>query len=76
LSLRDDVYASLRAITLDALRHSEPSDSAEEKIAQWERANSLRLSRARVALDEINQSGGLDLATISVAARQIRSTVR
>jgi glutamate dehydrogenase len=76
LSLRDDVYASLRAITLDALRHSEPSDSAEEKIAQWEKANSSRLSRARVALDEINRSGGLDLATISVAARQIRSTVR
>ncbi|MDT7725544.1 MAG: glutamate dehydrogenase [Actinomycetota bacterium] len=76
LSLRDDVYASLRAITLDALRHSEPSDSAQEKIAQWEKANASRLARARVALDEIDNSGRLDLATLSVAARQIRSTVR
>jgi glutamate dehydrogenase len=76
LSLRDDVYASLRAITLDALRHSDPEDSADEKIAHWEQANSSRLSRARVSLDEIGQSGQLDLATLSVAARQLRSTVR
>ncbi|HJQ45505.1 MAG TPA: NAD-glutamate dehydrogenase [Amycolatopsis sp.] len=76
LSLRDDVYSSLRAITLDALRHSEPEDSPEEKIAQWEKANVSRLARARVALDEISRSGRLDLATLSVAARQLRSTVR
>ncbi|TVT05018.1 NAD-glutamate dehydrogenase [Amycolatopsis bartoniae] len=76
LSLRDDVYSSLRAITLDALRHSDPEDSAAEKIAQWEKANASRLSRARVALDEIGRSGRLDLATLSVAARQLRSTVR
>ncbi|WP_370947702.1 NAD-glutamate dehydrogenase [Amycolatopsis sp. cg5] len=76
LSLRDDVYSSLRAITLDALRHSEPDDTADEKIAQWERTNSARIGRARAALEEIAQSGRLDLATLSVAARQIRSTVR
>ncbi len=76
LSLRDDVYGSLRAITLDALRHSDPGSSADAKIAQWEKTNSSRLQRARVALDEIHKSGRLDLATLSVAARQIRSTVR
>jgi glutamate dehydrogenase len=76
LSLRDDVYASLRAITLSALRQSDPGDYVDAKIAQWEKANSSRLSRARVALDEIGQSGRLDLAALSVAARQIRSTVR
>jgi glutamate dehydrogenase len=76
LALRDDLYSSLRAITLDALRNSDPEDVADEKIAQWERANSSRLARARVTLDEIERSGRLDLATLSVAARQIRSTVR
>ncbi|MFJ8815386.1 NAD-glutamate dehydrogenase [Amycolatopsis thermoflava] len=76
LSLRDDVYSSLRAITLDALRHSDPEDDTDEKIAQWEKTNASRLARTRVALDEINQSGRLDLATLSVAARQLRSTVR
>ncbi|WP_370935425.1 NAD-glutamate dehydrogenase [Amycolatopsis sp. cg13] len=76
LSLRDDVYGSLRAIALDALRHSDQDLSVDEQIEQWEKANASRLSRARVALDEITRSGRLDLATLSVAARQIRSTVR
>ncbi|WP_216216114.1 NAD-glutamate dehydrogenase [Amycolatopsis aidingensis] len=76
LALRDDLYASLRAITLDALRHSDPEDSADEKIAQWEQTNASRLARARVSLEEIERSGRHDLATLSVATRQIRSTVR
>ncbi|TCP48540.1 glutamate dehydrogenase [Tamaricihabitans halophyticus] len=76
LALRDDLYFSLRAITLDALRQSDPGDSADEKIAKWEHANAARLNRARVSLDEIERSGRLDLATLSVATRQIRSMVR
>jgi glutamate dehydrogenase len=76
LALRDDVYGSLRAITLDALRHSDSGTDPDEKIAHWEKTNASRLQRARVALDEISKSGKLDLATLSVAARQIRSTVR
>ncbi|PWV85254.1 glutamate dehydrogenase [Prauserella marina] len=76
LALRDDLYSSLRAITLDALQNSDPDDGAADKIAQWEQANSSRLARARVTLDEIERAGRLDLATLSVAARQIRSTVR
>ncbi|MQA08836.1 MAG: NAD-glutamate dehydrogenase [Pseudonocardiaceae bacterium] len=76
LALRDDLYFSLRAITLDALRHSDPGDSADVKIAKWEEANTSRLNRARVSLDEINRSGRLDLATLSVATRQVRSMVR
>jgi len=76
LALRDDVYGSLRTITLDALRHSDAGTDPDEKIAHWEKTNASRLQRARVALDEISQFGKLDLATLSVAARQIRSTVR
>ncbi|WP_116044918.1 NAD-glutamate dehydrogenase [Amycolatopsis palatopharyngis] len=76
LALRDDLYSSLRAITLDALQHSDPGDDVHDKIEQWEQANASRLARARVSLHEIEQSGRLDLATLSVAARQIRSTVR
>jgi len=76
LSLRDDIYSSLRAMTVDALRHSDTDDDVDTKIAQWEKANASRLARARVSLDEIKESGRLDLATLSVAARQLRSTVR
>ncbi len=76
LALRDDLYGSLRAITLDVLGHTDPGEDPEEKIAHWEQANSSRLARARSALSEISQLGRLDLATLSVAAHQIRSMVR
>jgi glutamate dehydrogenase len=58
------------------LRQSDPGAPADEKIAAWEQANSSRLSRSRTALEEIQAAGRLDLATLSVAARQIRSMVR
>lgn len=76
LSLRDDMYRSLRAITLAALRHSDVGDGPDEKIAKWEQANAARLARARAALDDIQRSGRLDLATLTVAARQLVSTVQ
>ncbi|MGA9872626.1 MAG: NAD-glutamate dehydrogenase [Rhodococcus sp. (in: high G+C Gram-positive bacteria)] len=75
LALRDDLYSSLRAITKDVLLGGEPHESAAEKIAEWESTNSSRLARARTALGEIADSGTLDLATLSVAARQVRSMV-
>lgn len=76
LALRDDFYSSLRAISVDVLRASDEDDTATEKIAKWEQANASRLVRARGALEEINRVHQLDLATLSVAARQVRSMVR
>jgi glutamate dehydrogenase len=76
LALRDDLYSSLRAITLDVLRHSDPGDSADDKIAKWEQSNSSRLGRARASLAQIHKVGKLDLPTLSVAVRQIRAMVR
>ncbi|SDP55447.1 NAD-glutamate dehydrogenase [Lentzea jiangxiensis] len=76
LALRDDFYSSLRAISLDVLRASDEGDTATEKISKWEQANASRLARSRGALEEINRVHQLDLATLSVAARQVRSMVR
>ncbi|HSK97948.1 MAG TPA: hypothetical protein VK891_15095, partial [Euzebyales bacterium] len=76
LALRDDLYSSLRAITLDVLRQSDPGTSADEKIVNWERSNARRISRSRESLEEIRRVGRLDLATLSVASRQVRSMVR
>jgi glutamate dehydrogenase len=76
LALRDDLYLSLRGITVDVLRHSEPDDSPHTKIAKWERSNASRLARARSALEEIRRANRLDLPTLSVAARQVRAMVR
>ncbi len=76
LALRDDLYSSLRAIALDVLRYSDPSESADEKVAKWEESNASRLARSRSALAEISHVSRLDLATLSVAARQIRDMAR
>ncbi|UYP20421.1 NAD-glutamate dehydrogenase [Rhodococcus sp. Z13] len=76
LALRDDLYGSLRSLVLDVLAGAEPGESTEEMIEDWELSNGSRLVRARAALEEIFASGSLDLATLSVAARQIRSMVR
>ena len=76
LALRDDLYGSLRAITLDALREAAPGTPVEAAIAQWERANASRLLRARSALLEVGRAGHLDLATLSVVTRQLRGLAR
>ncbi|MGV9817616.1 NAD-glutamate dehydrogenase [Nocardia xishanensis] len=75
LALRDDMYGSLRSLTLDVLSAGEPEETADEKIAYWESKNQSRLGRARAALSELFESGAHDLATLSVAARQVRSMV-
>ncbi|MBF6331498.1 NAD-glutamate dehydrogenase [Nocardia transvalensis] len=75
LALRDDMYGSLRSLTLDVLSAGDPEETAEEKIAYWESKNQSRLGRARAGLSELFESGTHDLATLSVAARQVRSMV-
>jgi glutamate dehydrogenase len=76
LAIRDDIYGSVRALCFDVLAVGEPDENGEEKIAEWETTNSSRVSRAQRTLTEIYESGELDLATLSVAARQIRSMTR
>jgi glutamate dehydrogenase len=76
LGLRDDLYASLRAITLDALREAAPGTPVKDAIGMWEKANASRLERARTALHEVSEAGQLDLATLSVISRQLRDLPR
>jgi glutamate dehydrogenase len=75
LALRDDLYASLRSITMDAARESTPADSVQDKITQWERLNASKLARARAALQAVGEAQ-LDLATLSVVSRQLRGLSR
>ncbi|GAB2452756.1 NAD-glutamate dehydrogenase [Nocardia tengchongensis] len=73
LAVRDDLYDSLRSLTLDVLKVTSPAEDPAEKIAFWESLNRSRLARAKTALEEIFAAGTLDLASLSVAARQVRS---
>jgi glutamate dehydrogenase len=76
LAVRDDIYGSLRALCFDVLAVGEPGETGEQKIAEWEQGNGSRVSRARRTLAEIRAHDAADLATLSVAARQIRSMTR
>jgi glutamate dehydrogenase len=76
LAIRDDIYGSLRSLCFDVLAVGEPDESGEEKIAEWEHTNTSRINRAGRTLKEIYEGGEHDLATLSVAARQIRSMTR
>jgi len=76
LAIRDDIYGSLRALCFDVLAVGEPDETGQEKLAEWELTNSSRVGRARRTLTALYESGGHDLATLSVAARQIRSMTR
>ncbi|QUR68321.1 NAD-glutamate dehydrogenase [Mycobacterium spongiae] len=76
LAIRDDIYGALRSLCFDVLAVGEPGESSEEKIAEWEQVSASRLARARRTLDDIRASGQTDLATLSVAARQIRRMTR
>jgi glutamate dehydrogenase len=71
LALRDDLYAALREITLDAVHTGDVGVAPAAVIASWEQKNSSRLSRARATLDEISDTENLDLATLSVAVRAL-----
>ncbi|MEE3850760.1 NAD-glutamate dehydrogenase [Gordonia sp. LSe1-13] len=76
LALRDDMHGALRAITLKILEIGEPDETAAEMISEWESSHSSRLSRMRTMLADINDLVDPDLATLSVAARQLRSVIR
>ncbi len=76
LALRDDIYSSVRTLTLDVLAVGEPEETGEQKIAEWQHTNASRLDRARRTLNEIYADDERDLATLSVAARQIRNMTR
>ncbi|HZU48944.1 MAG TPA: NAD-glutamate dehydrogenase, partial [Mycobacterium sp.] len=43
LAIRDDIYASLRALCFDVLAVGEPDESGEEKIAEWEHTSASRV---------------------------------
>ena len=76
LAIRDDIYSSLRSLCFDVLAVGEPDENGEEKIAEWEHISASRVERASRTLREIQENGAMDLATLSVAARQIRRMTR
>lgn len=75
LSLREDLYAAMRALCVDVLASTAADEDAQRRIADWESHNAARVGRARAALADIVALSAQDLATLSVAARQFRSMI-
>jgi glutamate dehydrogenase len=73
LMLDEDLYGSLRALTLAVLAATDTGDSAREKIERWESIAQARLTRARTVLADIFTADNPNFAMLSVAVRRIGS---
>ncbi|HZK58385.1 MAG TPA: hypothetical protein VFC59_00745, partial [Cryobacterium sp.] len=74
-ALRDDLYSTAADMTAAVLESTEPGD-AEGRLLAWEALNEEQLDRARSVFEEVNALGRDDMASLSVAMRQLRSIVR
>ncbi|GAA4750652.1 NAD-glutamate dehydrogenase [Gordonia alkaliphila] len=75
LALRDDLHTLVRSITSAILALSDPGESAEAKIADWEQARSATLSRVLATVDEVKNATEPGVAGLTVAVRALRSVV-
>jgi glutamate dehydrogenase len=73
---RDDLEAAHAELTTDVLLSTGPSATADERISAWQQVNSAALARATAFVDDISVSDGADLATLSVALREVRALAR
>ena len=72
-AMRHDVYAALSSITAAVLRTTDDNASADDRAATWAQANVERVERARSTVRAALDRDVVDLATLSVALRVMRS---
>jgi len=72
-AMRHDVYAALAAITASVCRDTDSSQLATDRMEHWAAQNPERLERARSTFAEALAREPIDLATLSVALRVMRS---
>ncbi|MCL2782124.1 MAG: NAD-glutamate dehydrogenase, partial [Actinomycetia bacterium] len=72
-AIRHDAYAALSAITSAIIRGSSPGVTAAERTQTWEEANADRVARIRGTAREALARDHVDLATLSVALRVLRT---
>jgi glutamate dehydrogenase len=74
-ALRDDVYGLQAAMTAAVLRDTPEEMAVKERIEAWASVNNDAINRTLHVLSDINASGAFDLATLSVALREVRNLV-
>ena len=73
-ALRSDLYAALSGLTSRVARATE-SGTVDTRIAAWESKFAEGVGRTRSTLAEIAGAPVVDLATLSVALRSLRTLV-
>jgi glutamate dehydrogenase len=72
-AMRHDVYAALAAITTSVLNSTDEARSLDERIEAWAALSPERVERARSTFAEALSRDPVDLATLSVTLRVMRS---
>ncbi|WP_077488816.1 NAD-glutamate dehydrogenase [Sinomonas mesophila] len=82
-ALRDDVYAAVTDMTTRVLQSTLPRGAvggrgatAEERIAEWESGYAEQLGRIRETFAEVMREGSVDIESISVAIKLLRTLLR
>ena len=74
-ALRSDLYSVVAALTARIVRFTDPGQPPLERVMAWEQAHAAGLARSRATLDEVASQEEVDLATLSVALRVLRTLV-
>ncbi|MGD9527335.1 MAG: hypothetical protein AB7J32_23790, partial [Pseudonocardia sp.] len=75
-ALREDLHVVRSAITAEVMRTTPPGGHGREHVRAWIATIEAAVQRCLRLLDDIAASGRSDLATLSVALREIRTLVR
>ena len=75
-ALRDDLHVVHSAITAEVVRSGWSGGDGREQVRDWIATTDTAAMRCLRLLDEIAASGRSNLATVSVALREIRTLVR
>ncbi|TQM44725.1 NAD-glutamate dehydrogenase [Pseudonocardia cypriaca] len=75
-ALREDLHVVHSAITAEVVRTSWPGSDGHEQVRDWIATTDAAARRCLRLLDEIAAAGRSDLATVSVALREIRTLLR
>jgi glutamate dehydrogenase len=73
---RDDLQAAHAELTTDVLLSTAATSSPDEWVRVWQEVNSGALARATAFVDDVGAIEVADLATLSVALREIRALAR
>jgi glutamate dehydrogenase len=79
-ALRDDVYSAVADMTVSVMQHTRDTDPAAPdpigRIVAWERGHQEQLARIKDTFAEVTGPGQVDIASISVALKLLRTLVR